>query len=146
MRCALKEANMEALANFLQEHGLSTLALAAAWGLLKYYIGKDIQETRAGIQASHALHKNLKDYVETCEEELRGRLAAYDKEIAMIKQEANHLSTDIRASLSRVENNLADHTKREEIYQRHVTDFMGYVYRHLGNGKAPSLTERDSGS
>jgi uncharacterized protein (UPF0335 family) len=83
--------------------------------------------------------EQLKAYVEKCELDLEKKLATYDKEIAMIKQEAGHTATDIKASIGRIEANLAEHTRKEEIYQRNITDFMGYVYRHIGNGSAPKF-------
>lgn len=132
---------MEIFLAFVQAHGLTAVALGAAWGLLKYYIGKDITETRAGITAAQSLHSQLKTYVENCEEEFRDTLRAHEKELAMIKQDANHLAGDIKSSISRIEANLAEHTRKEEIYQRDMTAFMGYVYRHVGTGDSALLKE-----
>jgi len=123
---------MENVVALLQAHGLTAAALGAMWFLLKYYIGRDIAETRAGITESRNLHSSLKQYVEDCEDDLGKKLLAYDKELAMLKQEHNHLATDIKTAITRIEDNLADHTKKEEIYQRDITQFMGYVYRYMG--------------
>jgi hypothetical protein len=131
---------MEALVAFLETHGLTGLALGAGWWLLKYYVGKDISETREGIKAAEAGRLQLKAYVEACEEELKKQLKDYDKELAMLKQDANHTAGDIKASISRIESNLADHTRKEEVHQKDLINFMGYVYRQLGgNGVPPTF-------
>jgi predicted nuclease with TOPRIM domain len=131
---------MELIIEFLRDHGLAGVGFIGIWYILRYYIGKDIKETRAGVQSAQDLHYSLKNYVESCEEEIRDTLKEHEKELAMIKQEAHHLAGDIKSSMARIETNLAEHTRKEEIYQRDMTNFMGYVYRHIGpSGPVPTL-------
>ena len=130
---------MEVFIKFLETNGLTAVALSIAWWALKYYIGRDIEATRSGITQSATAHAELKKYVEDCEDSLEKKLSDYDKELSMLKQEHNHLATDIRTSITRIEANLEDHTTKEEVYQRDITNFMGYVYRHLGNGAPPGF-------
>lgn len=123
---------MEVFIKFLEANGLTAVALAIAWWALKFYIGRDIEATRAGIQQSTADHQTLRKYVEDCEDALEKKLSDYDKEFTLLKQDHNHLATDIKTSIGKIEKNLEDHTAKEEVYQRDITAFMGYVYRYMG--------------
>lgn len=125
---------MEQLIAFLQNNGLTAVALAIAWAFIKYYVGNDIKTTKAGIAESKVAHKSLKDELEALKQSENLRFLQLESEIKMNKQEHAATLALIQSSLFTITQTLQDHTEREHEYQDKVDRFMGYAYRKLGNG------------
>lgn len=125
---------MEQLIAFLQNNGLTAVALATAWAFIKYYVGNDIKTTKAGIAESKVAHKSLKDELEALKQSENLRFLQLESEIKMNKQEHAATLALIQSSLLTITQTLQDHTEREHEYQDKVDRFMGYAYRKLGNG------------
>jgi hypothetical protein len=128
---------MDAFFAFLQGHGLTAAALAAAWGFIKYYVGNDIKTTKAGVAESKEAHRVLTLELEKLRQDNILKFIQLESEIRMNKQEHIAALALIQSSLLTITQTLQDHTEREHEYQDKVDRFMGYAYRKLGNGIQP---------
>lgn len=125
---------MEALTAFLEANGLLALAFTFVAGVLKYYITRDITDVRSGMKQNSVDIQALRDYVHSCEEQIEKDIQNHDKELAMLKLDTKHMGESLAAKLEVISSTLDRHVKWEEEKLEKQQEFMGYVYRHLGNG------------
>jgi len=125
---------MEILVAFLQTHGLLSGSFLALAGVLKYYITRDIATIRTDAAENKKSFQELKEYVRSSEERIETLLASQDKEISLMKLDTKHSDELITTKLETIATTLHQHVAWEETNMKDQQEFMGYVYRKLGNG------------